>query len=158
MSFVPPCTVHLVFFCSFTLSIKVQTHWVRYTEKMDRMVEEALRLKVQWSLQELSRAINGDGKNTPNPLFRVKVVLEGDKASVTHGDWTYCNRFLRLWLLTACPSRTFNKYWTAMAFIQKIIVGSIYEKQKANQKSFLSRLPSYHVTLCRRIPVLTNVR
>lgn len=43
------------------------------------MVEEAFRLNVKWSLQELSRAINGDGKNSPNPLFRVKVVLEGDK-------------------------------------------------------------------------------
>ncbi|XP_066267393.1 dynein axonemal heavy chain 2-like isoform X1 [Branchiostoma lanceolatum] len=58
---------------------EVQNHWYRYTEKMDRMVEEAFRLNVKWSLQELSRAINGDGKTTPNPLFRVKVVLEGDK-------------------------------------------------------------------------------
>ena len=43
------------------------------------MLEEAFRLNVKWSLQELSRAINGDGKNPPNPLFRVKVILEGDK-------------------------------------------------------------------------------
>ena len=56
-------------------------HWVRYTEKMDRMVEEAFRLNVKWSLQELSRAINGDGKTSPNPLFRVKVCLEGDKVT-----------------------------------------------------------------------------
>ena len=48
---------------------------------MDRMVEEAFRLNVKWSLQELSRAINGDGKAGPNPLFKVKVVLEGDKVS-----------------------------------------------------------------------------
>ena len=39
------------------------------------MVEEAFRLNVKWSLQELSRAINGDGKTLPNPLFKVKVVL-----------------------------------------------------------------------------------
>ena len=58
---------------------KVQGHWHRYTEKMDRMVEEAFRLNVKWSLQELSRSINGDGKSGPNPLFKVKVVLEGDK-------------------------------------------------------------------------------
>ncbi len=43
------------------------------------MLEEAFRLNVKWSLQELSKAINGDGKTSPNPLFRVKVVLEGDK-------------------------------------------------------------------------------
>lgn len=58
---------------------EVQSHWLRYTEKIDRMVEEAFRLNVKWSLQELSRAINGDGKSAPNPLLRVKVVLEGDK-------------------------------------------------------------------------------
>lgn len=60
---------------------EVQQHWHRYTEKMDRMVEEAFRLNVKWSLQELSRAINGDGKSGPNPLFKVKVVLEDDKVS-----------------------------------------------------------------------------
>lgn len=59
--------------------IKVQGHWHRYTEKMDRMVEEAFRLNIKWSLQELSKAINGDGKSAPNSLFRVKVCLEGDK-------------------------------------------------------------------------------
>ena len=52
----------------------IQTHWMAYTEQMDRMVEEALRLNVKWSLLEVSRAINGDGKTTPNPLFKVKVV------------------------------------------------------------------------------------
>lgn len=61
---------------------EVQQHWHRYTEKMDRMVEEAFRLNIKWSLQELSKAINGDGKSAPNPLFRVKVVLEGDKVRV----------------------------------------------------------------------------
>lgn len=49
---------------------------------MDAMLEEAFRLNVKWSLQELSRAINGDGKNPPNPLFRVKVILEGDKVGI----------------------------------------------------------------------------
>ena len=52
---------------------------------MDRMAEEAFRLNVKWSLQELSRAINGDGKSAPNPLLRVKVVLEGDKVSSDNG-------------------------------------------------------------------------
>lgn len=53
----------------------VHSHWLDYTERMDRMVQEAFRLNVKWSLQELSRAINGDGKTLPNPLFKVKVVL-----------------------------------------------------------------------------------
>nr|XP_060635826.1 dynein axonemal heavy chain 2 [Anolis sagrei ordinatus] len=55
---------------------EVQQHWFNYTVKMDKMMEEALRLNVKWSLLELSKAINGDGKASPNPLFRVKVILQ----------------------------------------------------------------------------------
>lgn len=41
-------------------------------------MEDALRLNVKWSLLELSKAINGDGKAMPNPLFRVLVILQND--------------------------------------------------------------------------------
>lgn len=41
-------------------------------------MEDALRMNVKWSLLELSKAINGDGKTTPNPLFRVLVILQDD--------------------------------------------------------------------------------
>ena len=59
--------------------LEVQNHWHNYTQKMDRMVEEAIRLNVKYSLHELSKAINGDGKSVPNPLFRVYVVLDNNK-------------------------------------------------------------------------------
>jgi len=59
----------------------VQQQWFNYTEKVDRMVEEAFRLNVKWSLQELSRVINGDGKSGPNPLFKVQVILANDKVT-----------------------------------------------------------------------------
>lgn len=54
----------------------MHTQWVTYTEQMDRMVEESLRLNVKWSLQELAHAINGDGKTIPDPIFKVRVVLK----------------------------------------------------------------------------------
>ncbi|MGH0186895.1 UNVERIFIED_CONTAM: hypothetical protein FKN15_022868, partial [Acipenser sinensis] len=57
---------------------EVQQHWLNYTDQMDRMVEEAFRLNIKWSLQELAKAINGDSKTIPNPLFRVMVVLLSD--------------------------------------------------------------------------------
>lgn len=60
---------------------EVQSQWAAYTDKMDAMLQEAFRLNIKWSLQELSLAINGDGKTSPNPLFRVKVVLT-DKVRV----------------------------------------------------------------------------
>ena len=51
------------------------------------MVEEAFRLNIKRSLQELSRAIHGDGKTAPNPLFKVKVVLhEKDKVGRNWGS------------------------------------------------------------------------
>lgn len=56
--------------------IQVQQHWMSYMEKMDRMVEDAFRVNIKRSLQELSKAINGDGKNSPSSLFRVEVVLK----------------------------------------------------------------------------------
>ncbi|KAK2860339.1 hypothetical protein Q7C36_004505 [Tachysurus vachellii] len=62
---------------------KVQQHWVTYTEKMDLMVVEALRLNIKSSLQALSKAINGDNKMSPNPLFRVQVVLIQDTPEST---------------------------------------------------------------------------
>lgn len=46
--------------------------------RLDHIMEDALRLNVKWSLLELSKAINGDGKTTPNPLFRVLVTLQND--------------------------------------------------------------------------------
>ncbi|XP_053319883.1 dynein axonemal heavy chain 2 [Spea bombifrons] len=62
---------------------EVQQHWMNYTEKMDRLVEEAFRLNIKWSLQELSKAINGDSKTTQSPLFRVMVILQNDFPGAT---------------------------------------------------------------------------
>uniref|UniRef100_G1NZY7 Dynein axonemal heavy chain 2 n=1 Tax=Myotis lucifugus TaxID=59463 RepID=G1NZY7_MYOLU len=57
---------------------EIQQQWMLYTIRLDHMMEDALRLNVKWSLLELSKAINGDGKTSPNPLFRVLVILQND--------------------------------------------------------------------------------
>ncbi len=54
-------------------SEEVKQQWSKLIDKMYRMLEEAFRLNVKNSLLELSKAINGDGKSAPNPLFRVQV-------------------------------------------------------------------------------------
>lgn len=61
----------------------VRTHWYDYTERIDHMIEEAMRLNVKWSMQEIARAINGDGKSFPNPLFKVMVVLNSQVKCIT---------------------------------------------------------------------------
>ncbi|OQR83321.1 dynein heavy chain [Achlya hypogyna] len=54
----------------------VQREWTRFVERADKSLEDALRQSVKKSLLELSKAINGDAKTDPHPLFRVHVVLE----------------------------------------------------------------------------------
>ncbi|KAK1890151.1 Dynein heavy chain 2 axonemal, partial [Dissostichus eleginoides] len=54
---------------------EVEEHWAIYTEKVDHMVEEALRSNIKNSMKKLSRAINGDNKTSPNPLFKVMVAM-----------------------------------------------------------------------------------
>ncbi|KAF3697610.1 Dynein heavy chain 2, axonemal Axonemal beta dynein heavy chain 2 Ciliary dynein heavy chain 2 [Channa argus] len=55
--------------------LEVQEHWATYTEKVDHMVEEAFRNNIIQSMKKLSRAINGDSKSSPNPLFKVFLSL-----------------------------------------------------------------------------------
>ncbi|XP_028810290.1 dynein heavy chain 2, axonemal isoform X2 [Denticeps clupeoides] len=62
---------------------EVQKQWVLFTDEIDSLVEEALRLNIKRSLQDLSKAINGDSKTSPNPLFRVQVVLQQDSPGAT---------------------------------------------------------------------------
>ena len=58
----------------------IQHEWRKYVRKTDGRVEEALRTAVKKSLQELSKAINGDSKQEAHPLFRVNMVLDEPKS------------------------------------------------------------------------------
>ena len=55
---------------------EIQAEWLKYTNKVDKRLEEALRTTVKKSLQELSRALNGDNKTEVTPIFNVILVLE----------------------------------------------------------------------------------
>ncbi|XP_055012614.1 dynein axonemal heavy chain 2 [Boleophthalmus pectinirostris] len=58
----------------------VQEQWCAYTEKVDRLIEEALRINIKNSIQKLAKAINGGNKTTPNPLFKILVTLNHENA------------------------------------------------------------------------------
>lgn len=63
---------------------EVYSHWVKYIQKIDGKIEDAARSTVKKSLLEISKAINGEGKNRDgggeiHPLFKVNVILEGQK-------------------------------------------------------------------------------
>jgi dynein heavy chain len=57
-------------------SADIQREWKAYVEKVDKKIEEALKKCVKTSLQELCRALNGDNKTEPSPLFRISAVLD----------------------------------------------------------------------------------
>jgi dynein heavy chain len=57
-------------------SEEVQREWVKFTQKIDKRVEDSLRHCVKRSLQEFSRLLNGDNKSHEvSPLFHVTLVL-----------------------------------------------------------------------------------
>ncbi|KAI8894261.1 dynein heavy chain and region D6 of dynein motor-domain-containing protein [Globomyces pollinis-pini] len=63
---------------------EVYNQWVKYIEAIDGKIEQSLRVTVKRSLSEISKAINGEGKNREgggevHPLLKVNVVLESQK-------------------------------------------------------------------------------
>lgn len=55
---------------------EVAQEWYRYVEDKDRVLEEALKKAVRSSLTELNKAINGDGKTDPTPIFRMNTIFD----------------------------------------------------------------------------------
>jgi dynein heavy chain len=57
-------------------SPEVQREWRSQITQIDKTIEQSLKQSVKRSLQELSRAINGDSKTDPQTLFTVNILLE----------------------------------------------------------------------------------
>ncbi len=62
-------------------STEVQREWRSQVATIDKNVEQALKQSVKRSLQELSRAINGDSKTDPQTLFTVNILLDEMRVS-----------------------------------------------------------------------------
>jgi hypothetical protein len=54
----------------------VQQEWNRIVVELDTWLERAIRYNFKASLAELSKAINGDGKAAPGPMFKIEIILE----------------------------------------------------------------------------------
>lgn len=54
----------------------VKVEWNRIISELDKWLERAIRYNFKASLAELSKAINGDGKAAPGPLFKIEIILE----------------------------------------------------------------------------------
>ena len=60
-------------------SENVQREWAELRRKIDKKLEDALRTSVKRSLQELSKALNGDKKLDVVPLFSVITMLKNNR-------------------------------------------------------------------------------
>ena len=56
-------------------SDNVKDKWEKYTQQVDKRMEDSLRFTVKKSLQELSRALNGDAKTEVVPMYATSLVL-----------------------------------------------------------------------------------
>lgn len=57
-------------------STEVMREWKSQIVYIDKMMEQSLKKVVKKSLQELSKAINGDAKTEPQLLFTVHIILD----------------------------------------------------------------------------------
>lgn len=61
------------------LTLQMANDWLEYIRKLDRLVQDALKLCARNSMQGLFNALHGDGNLGPSPLLRVKVDLADGK-------------------------------------------------------------------------------
>lgn len=50
-------------------------YWVKYVRRFDRLLEDALRLAIKSTLQNVYKSVHGDGKNTDINKFVFRSVL-----------------------------------------------------------------------------------
>lgn len=56
-------------------------HWVHYINKMDGVIEEALKQCVRASLQVMLEALHGDGTTGPTQILKVSATLKNSAVS-----------------------------------------------------------------------------
>ncbi|CAG9579057.1 unnamed protein product [Danaus chrysippus] len=50
-------------------------HWIKYVKRWDRLLEDALRLSIKATMQNMYKAVHGDGTMAPAPLIKMNLYL-----------------------------------------------------------------------------------
>lgn len=64
--------------------------WIQYISNFDTLVEEALKVCVKNSLQEMLFALHGDETTGPNPFLKLNASLEQNRVSFNKKRWPLC--------------------------------------------------------------------
>ncbi|XP_063358685.1 dynein axonemal heavy chain 2 isoform X1 [Cydia amplana] len=52
-------------------------HWIHYVRRFDRTLEDALRLSIKATMQNMYKCVHGDGTMAPSPLIKMNLYLTG---------------------------------------------------------------------------------
>ncbi|CAG9785840.1 unnamed protein product [Diatraea saccharalis] len=50
-------------------------YWVKYVRRFDRLLEDAIRLSIKATMQNMYKCVHGDGTMAPSPLIKMKLYL-----------------------------------------------------------------------------------
>ncbi|KAJ8721220.1 hypothetical protein PYW07_001995 [Mythimna separata] len=50
-------------------------HWVKYVRRFDKLLEDALRLSIKTTMQNMYKCVHGDGTMAPSPLLKMNLYL-----------------------------------------------------------------------------------
>ncbi|XP_013149055.1 PREDICTED: dynein heavy chain 2, axonemal [Papilio polytes] len=53
--------------------------WVKYVRRFDRILEDALRLSIKATMQNMYKCVHGDGTMAPSPLIKMNLYLSGKR-------------------------------------------------------------------------------
>lgn len=107
--------------------LKVQEYWATFTDKVDSMVENALRFNIKHSMEKLFKAISGDSKTLPKPLFKVDVALDLGAHETTpkvpatpHNPNGSCYRVLFVYMSTYADLYARHMKWCVLTDVGNI--------------------------------------
>ncbi|XP_050561707.1 dynein axonemal heavy chain 2 [Spodoptera frugiperda] len=52
-------------------------HWIKYVRRFDKLLEDALRLGIKSTMQNMYKCVHGDGTMAPSPLLKMDLYLVG---------------------------------------------------------------------------------
>jgi len=128
----------------------VQEQWIKYTNMIDKQMENSLRHTVKRSLVELSRHLNGDAKTEISPLFSAAVVLKRNRVELLPSIQDLFNMIhdisRELITVTSCMPR----------FTEQVEVDDKGDKQPSTLLSFYEIISNDEDTTLKTIVSITT--
>ncbi|KAG6451923.1 hypothetical protein O3G_MSEX007393 [Manduca sexta] len=108
--------------------IQMAEYWIKYVRRFDCLLEDALRLAIKATMQNLYKCVHGDGTMAPSPLIKMNLYLVGKDIVYAPSRHEVLDTFTtvleeivhimstvpRLFEKFALPSAGLKKFWEAI--------------------------------------------